>query len=69
MTDSQVVTLICQNCKQITNQIEVYEYYTTEFKRILENSTNYCLECYQKQKETQQRMIKETGEIKGFRIR
>lgn len=68
MTEHQTLTLICHNCKEITNQIKVYDYYTTDFKRIWENSTNYCLECYQKQKETQKRIIKESGEIKGFKI-
>ena len=70
MTESQIITLTCENqdCNKITNKIKVFEEYATDLRRIIKNSNNYCLECHQEIKERERRIIKETGEIKGFKL-
>ena len=67
MTESQIVTLICEEVEcQITLKVKAFDYYAENLKRITKYSNIYCLECYQKKKDNERRLIKETGKIKGF---
>ncbi|CFW93306.1 protein of unknown function [endosymbiont DhMRE of Dentiscutata heterogama] len=69
MTNSQLITFTCETCEKITNRIKVYEYYKDDLKRIMGHSNNYCQDCYQTQVEQNKVIVKNTGEIKGFKLK